>query len=377
MKCDIIIPVWNQLEYTKKLVDSIFQNTTFKDYKFIFIDNGSQDGTLEYLKTLKNTTIVKNSENIGVAPAWNQGLSLSKATYKVIMNNDVVVSPGWLSNMIYTMESKNIKIACPHYTEGELSPAFPKNYTPVDNVKKLDRLYGFCFCVHKDAVSAIGEFDEKFKMCWYEDKDYDARARHLNLDPHLISGSYIHHFGSKTLQHLVSKDQHIESNRLYYNDKYNKLKANIHTEADFNGADKAFKVSSPSNFPPPPPESEVPHGSFRMYQEIPKWALNNPAFYIEELKVEIEQKEEHKQDVSNLKHIQHIKDNAEIIETEAVVIPSPIRKKQDPKKKSKKKTEDNEVKEFEFECEWCGRSFKSTRGLKIHKRLCKKRPASL
>ena len=380
MKCDIIIPVWNQLEYTKQLVDSIFKNTTFKDYKFIFIDNGSQDGTLEYLKTLKNTTIIKNSENIGVAPAWNQGLSLSTATYKVIMNNDIMVAPGWLSNMIYTMENKNIKIACPYSTEGELPAAFPNNYTPVDTVKASDRLFGFCFCVHKEAVEAIGEFDERFKMAWYEDRDYDSRARRLKIDPYLISGSYIHHFGSKTLQHLVSKEQYIENNRVYYDEKHNKAKLNIPMEADFNGENIAYKISSPSNFPPPPPESEVLHGSFRMYKEIPEWAKNNPSFFIEKLELEIEKEEVPQQEVSNLKHIQHIKDNAEVIETESVIIPSPVRNKKEIKKKSSKKkvikSEKNKTEEeTEFKCEWCNRSFKSTRGLKIHQRLCKSRPA--
>ena len=52
MKCDIIIPVWDQLEFTKECVDAILKNTHYP-YRLILIDNGSEFETKNYLKNLE------------------------------------------------------------------------------------------------------------------------------------------------------------------------------------------------------------------------------------------------------------------------------------------------------------------------------------
>ena len=74
-KCDIIIPVWNQLEITRECLNSIFQNTDYP-YRLIIIDNGSERKTGEYLNNLStdksmDILLVKNNKNIGFVKAAN------------------------------------------------------------------------------------------------------------------------------------------------------------------------------------------------------------------------------------------------------------------------------------------------------------------
>jgi len=98
----IIILTYNQLQYTKKCIESIFQNTR-KPFELIVVDNGSTDGTVEYLESEvrdRNRTVVikiiKNSENKGFAGGNNQGIAAATGDYILLMNNDVVVTPGRL-----------------------------------------------------------------------------------------------------------------------------------------------------------------------------------------------------------------------------------------------------------------------------------------
>ena len=75
MKCDIIIPVWNQLEVTKDCVDSIIRNTKYP-FRLVIIDNASDKKTTDYLDSLKadkrlGLLLIRNEKNFGFVKAVN------------------------------------------------------------------------------------------------------------------------------------------------------------------------------------------------------------------------------------------------------------------------------------------------------------------
>ena len=98
----IIILTWNALEYTQKCVNSI-QNHTRYPHEIVFVDNASTDGTVEYLRNLvkghSNYKLIENRENRGFAAGNNQGVSAASGEYVMLLNNDVLVSDGWLENL--------------------------------------------------------------------------------------------------------------------------------------------------------------------------------------------------------------------------------------------------------------------------------------
>jgi len=106
--CNIIIITWNGLKYTKKCVDSVQQNTNGIDYRFIFVDNNSTDGTIKFLEKIPKSILIKNDINLGFAKAMNQGLEKVSSKYTVWLNNDTIVTPNWLTKMIGYLE-KNPK----------------------------------------------------------------------------------------------------------------------------------------------------------------------------------------------------------------------------------------------------------------------------
>jgi glycosyltransferase involved in cell wall biosynthesis len=106
----IIIPVWNQLEFTQQCLASLKEHTR-PEWELIVIDNGSNDGTAAYLAGVRDmasvpVTVVSNTTNLGFPAAVNQGLRLARGEYLVLMNNDVVVTDGWLDQLIGLVNAK-------------------------------------------------------------------------------------------------------------------------------------------------------------------------------------------------------------------------------------------------------------------------------
>ncbi len=100
----IIVPCWNQLEFTRHCLRALFQHTT-PAWELIVVDNGSTDGTGDFLAGVQvggrvPVTTIHNTRNRGFPAAINQGLRAARGEYLVLLNNDAVVTDGWLKHLI-------------------------------------------------------------------------------------------------------------------------------------------------------------------------------------------------------------------------------------------------------------------------------------
>ncbi len=100
----IIVPCWNQLEFTRQCIAALMRCTR-SPWELIVVNNGSTDGTGDYLAGVQDAsavpvTVVANSTNLGFPAAVNQGLKCARGEHLVLLNNDAVVTEGWLEQMI-------------------------------------------------------------------------------------------------------------------------------------------------------------------------------------------------------------------------------------------------------------------------------------
>ena len=76
----------------------------YRDFELIVVDNGSTDGTVEYLRTCDDVKLIANFENRGFPAAVNQGMLAAKGDTILLLNNDTMVTSGWLGGMIYMLD---------------------------------------------------------------------------------------------------------------------------------------------------------------------------------------------------------------------------------------------------------------------------------
>ncbi len=105
--CSIVVQGYNRLNKTKYCVECILQNTQDVDYELILVDNGSDDGTLEFFQSVpyKNKRIIHVTQNCGAVLPFRYYLNIFKGKYLVIIANDVYVTRNWLSNLLKCYQS--------------------------------------------------------------------------------------------------------------------------------------------------------------------------------------------------------------------------------------------------------------------------------
>jgi GT2 family glycosyltransferase len=116
----IVIVTFKQLEFTRPCVASICEHTP-EPFELVLVDNGSSDGTVEYLKGVGSrqsgvgeergrtqplkVTVAANAENRGFPAAANQGIREATGQQILLLNNDTIVTSGWLTRMLRALHS--------------------------------------------------------------------------------------------------------------------------------------------------------------------------------------------------------------------------------------------------------------------------------
>jgi len=152
---------------------------------------------------------VTNPENRACAAAWNQGFQAGTTKWTMFLNNDTVVSPGWLEALAAFAEAEDVDIASPAMSEGDLDydlSRHAREFTArMKGVARRGMAWGAAFMVSRRVFGAIGGFDENFRRGGNEDDDFFLRARRAGFRLAVTGGAYIHHFGGTTQNAIIAE----------------------------------------------------------------------------------------------------------------------------------------------------------------------------
>jgi len=223
---EIVIPVFNQLAYTQGCLESLRRSAGVAA-RIVVVNNGSSDGTAEYLDADSGVDVIHNSENRGCAAAWNQGVRAGTADWVVVLNNDVLLTPGWLEGLLMSAEAEGLDVVTPAMREGllnyELEPYAREFVKAAAGAIRPDVADGVCFMVRRRVFEVIGLFDENFRIGVFEDTDFFERARQAGFKLGTTGRSFIHHFGSvtqKSIRQSKTCGPYEEENRVYFRRKW-------------------------------------------------------------------------------------------------------------------------------------------------------------
>ncbi|MBL0061716.1 MAG: glycosyltransferase [bacterium] len=216
----VVIPVYNNLNYTKGCLASLFAAQEQTPFEVIVVDDGSTDGTAEYLTSLGNEiTVVTHDHNYGFARSCNDGARASTGQLVVFLNNDTEVLPNWLDAMVKTIsEDRSIGIVgnmqiYPNTNtiqqagivcdERAMVHSIYNNQLPIDHPavnkpRAFQFIAGSCLMIWRQLFMEVGGFDESYvNSC--EDIDLCMRVTQTRRKVWYCPESKIYHHESKTV----------------------------------------------------------------------------------------------------------------------------------------------------------------------------------
>ena len=194
----IIVPVYNNFNYTYQCLSAILNNSMNIKYEILIADDNSTDKTQIIKKIIKNVKIIYNKENKGFIKNCNNASKFANGKYLLFLNNDTSVKENWLSSLVELMEQNEFigltgsKLI---YPDGRLQEAggivwcdgSAANYgwgsdpeLPEFNyIKDVDYISGASILIRHELWNKLGGFDEQFLPAYYEDTDLAFSVRKL------------------------------------------------------------------------------------------------------------------------------------------------------------------------------------------------------
>ena len=226
MKVSVVTPNYNGLKFLNTYFETLAIQGRFIE-EIIIVDNGSTDGSIQLIEEYMNSPnfkidikLIKNEENLGFAPAVNQGIRMAKSEYIFSINNDVELDFMTIEKLLESMEGSiasgdnpfSIQSKMISYHDKDLIDDAGDEYNLLAYTKKLgdgshkdnynEKMEIFSSCAgaalyRKSALEEIGCFDNNF-FAYVEDIDLSFRAQINGYKNFLEPESIVYHYGSAT-----------------------------------------------------------------------------------------------------------------------------------------------------------------------------------
>ena len=243
----IIIPAYNKWRYTLNCLKSIAKNTD-GDYEVVVIDDASTDETAEVLSTVKDLNLVTNKQNMGFVESCNRGARASKGKYILFLNNDTMVTRGWLPPLLEVVRREDVGAVGSKlvYPDGTLQEAggliwndgtgwnYGRGDDPMEPeysyIREVDYCSGASLIVKRELFEKVGGFDERFKPAYCEDTDLCFSLRKLGYKVMYQPMSVVVHFEGITCGTDISRGikRYQEINRQKFVEKWSPVLQKYH-----------------------------------------------------------------------------------------------------------------------------------------------------
>lgn len=236
-RVSIVVLIWNNIKISMECIQSILI-TTKHPYELILVDNGSEQSVenllKKKLKKYKHIKVIRNDINQGFPQGCNDGMKHATGEHILLLNNDTLLTPFWLTRMVagFTFQEtgivgpmsinisgfQNIEIKELPYNNLDELCDFSNHFAlqHLGMFPRVDLIIGFAMLIRKEVWKKIGGMDPIFGFGNCEDDDYCARAKRVGFIINLCNDIFIHHIGSVSFKQLnVEMEKLIVYNQMY------------------------------------------------------------------------------------------------------------------------------------------------------------------
>jgi O-antigen biosynthesis protein len=216
-KFSLVIPVYGQHLLTFTCLKSIAATCAKHDIEVIVMNDCSPTDVATELAKVEGVRFVRNEKNLGFLRTCNRGVDLASGEYVVILNNDIILTDGWLQAMANVfVQHKNVGMVGAKliYPDGVLQEAGgivwrdgsawnvgrndDANKPEYNYLREVDYCSGACLMLRREFWNTLGGFDERYVPAYYEDTDLAFRVREAGQRVMYQPRSVVVHFEGRS-----------------------------------------------------------------------------------------------------------------------------------------------------------------------------------
>jgi O-antigen biosynthesis protein len=243
-KVSVVVLTYNNLDLTKACLASLLERSDYANLEIIVVDNLSSDGTQDYLTALKlqhpDMVCILNDSNLGFAAGNNVGLAAASGDYLVTLNNDTVVTQGWVLTMLrHFQKDASLGLLGPvtnnigneakvdmRYQDLADMPSEARAWTVAHAGVRmaLHTAAFFCVMLPRKVYTQCGPLCEEYGLGFFEDDDYCRRVQAAGLSIACAEDVFVHHHLSASFNKLKHQDREnlVNANKKIYEAKWGK-----------------------------------------------------------------------------------------------------------------------------------------------------------
>lgn len=218
-RVSIVVPLYNAVEYTRMMFQSLLKHTPEGRYEVIFVDNASSDGTAQFLDEVEThpaVKVIRNKVNRNFSGACNQGAQVASFDLVLFLNNDIILTPHWFEPLVLALRDPSVGVAgnkqlipdkdivhhagvvvlgraeAHHYLAG-----VEKEDHRINRKRDFSVVTGSCLLIRRWLFNFVGGFDELY-VNGMEDCDLCLKIRQLDFRITYVPESCVWHYVSQS-----------------------------------------------------------------------------------------------------------------------------------------------------------------------------------
>ena len=241
----IVIVAYTDVARLRMCLESVFSKTQSPDFIVVVVDNSGAAGVRQLLdeqaRRRRNLKVVINEQNLGFPRAVNIGIEAAGACdYLVLLNDDTVVTRGWLRRLLRHLETPGVELVGPVTNWAGNEARIEVAYETMDQmeefaaayvryhegkVRDIPMLAMYCVAMRRQLLDRIGFLDERFGIGMFEDDDFSHRVRRAGGRVVCAEDVFIHHWGRSSFGKIETEayDRLFNENRAKFEEKWGEV----------------------------------------------------------------------------------------------------------------------------------------------------------